>query len=307
MVMLKKLTFAPLFLLTFSILIFKLPAFLKSSDILFSVSISTFIQLMILSALISLSSFLFVVFTALSQNWKFSLPVGILASVIPFVFLETGLALVFAVAVLVSLVLTFLSLENSLKSYLTFQPNTLLTPSIRHLSQLLILTTCLVYFLSTNKIIAQNGFQIPDSLIDSALKFTPQLQSEQSEDSAPSLSIPKEQLELLKQNPQLLKQSGLDPKILDTLSQPQNESKNSPGTSDLLKQTIKEQVQNLIKPYQNYIPAVLSVLLFFTLQSLSSIIQILVYPLLWLSFLILEKSRFIKFEIAQRPVKKMVV
>lgn len=307
MLTLKKLAFAPLFLLAFSVLIFKLPTFLKSSDILFSLSVSTFIQLMILSALISLSSFLFVVFSTLSQNWKFSLPVGILASVIPFIFLETGMALVFAVAVLVSLLLTFLSLENSLKSYLTFQPNTLLAPSIRHLSQLLILTICLVYFLSTNKIIAQNGFQIPDSLIDSALKFTPQLQSEQSEDAAPPLSIPKEQLELLKQNPQLLKQSGLDPNILDTLSQTQDESKKSQGASDLLKQTVKDQVQNLIKPYQNFIPAVLSILLFFTLQSLTSMLRLLVYPLLWFNFYILEQIGFIRFQEEMRPVKKMVV
>lgn len=256
----KKLFFAPLFLISLSALIYQLSPLLKSYDFIFSLSIDTLIQLIALSALISLSSFLFILFVTLALDWRLTVPLGILTLPVPFVFLEATQALVFSVGILVSLLLTSLNLESSLKSYLTFQPNSLLGPPIRHLSQLLILTICVVYFLSANKIIAQNGFQIPDSLIDTALKF----------------------------------------------SQPQTNELQS-LTNNLIKSAVKTQIQDFIKPYLSFIPATLAILLFLTLQSLTSLINLLIYPLLWLIFFILEKSGFIKFEIEQRPVKKMVV
>lgn len=305
--MLKKLTFAPLFLISFSILIVQFSSILKSYDFIFSVSIDTLIQLVILSALISLSSFLFILFAALSQDWRFVLPFGILASLVPFAFLETGLALVFSVGTLVSLLLTFINLDSTLKSYLTFKPTTLLGPSIRHLSSLLILAFCLVYFLSANKMIAQNGFQIPDSLIDTALNLS-QPASNQQEPTASQLSIPQEQLDLLKENPDLLRQSGLDPGILDSLNQPQKSSETPQDlTNDLIKTAVKDQIQNFINPFIGFIPAVLALLLFFTLQSITSMINLLSYPLLWGIFSILEKSGFIKFTTEMRPVRKMVI
>lgn len=257
MLILKKLTFVPLFLIAFSLLTSQLSPILKSYDFIFSLSIANLTRLIIISALVSLSSLLFVLFSTLALDWKFILPVGILASLTPFVFLEAGLALVLSVGILVGLLIAFISLENGLKSYLTFKPTALLGPVIRHLNGISILAICVVYFLSTNKIIAQDGFQIPDSLIDSALKLSPQLEQQQ--------------------------------------------------TSNLIKSAVKDQIQNFIKPYQNFIPALLAILLFFTLQSLTSIISLIIDPLLWLIFLILEKSKFIRFEIEQRPVKKLVV
>lgn len=303
----KKLTFAPLFLISFGILIYQFPQFLKSYDFIFSLSIDTLIQLIAFSALISLSSFLFILFSTLALDWKFILPVGILSSLIPFVILETGLALVFSVGTLISLLLTFLNLDGALKSYLTFKPEVLFGPSLRHLSSLLILAFCLVYFLSANKMIAQNGFQIPDSLIDTALNLSQPASSKQ-ETNTPQFSIPKEQLDLLRKNPELLKQSGLDPKILDTLTQPQKSSETPQDlTNNLIKSAVKDQIQNFIKPYLGFIPAILAVLLFFTLQSLTSIVNLLIYPLLWITFFILEKTGFVRFEIEQRPVKKLII
>lgn len=276
--MIKKLTFAPVFLISFSILISQFSSILKSYDFIFSLSIDTLIQLIIVAALVSLSSFLFILFAALSQDWRFVLPFGILASLVPFAFLETGLALVFSVGTLVSLLLTFINLDSTLKSYLTFKSVTLLGPLIRHLSGLLILAFCLVYFLSANKMIAQNGFQIPDSLIDTVLNLS-QPASNQQEPTAPQLSIPQEQLDLL---------NGLIPQ-------------------DEIKQAVKDQIQNFINPFIGFIPAVLALLLFFTLQSITSMINLLSYPLLWGVFSILEKSGFIKFTTEMRPVKKLVI
>lgn len=305
----KKLAFAPVFLIIFTLFVYRVTPLLASYDFFFSLSINTFLGLLLLSFFISISCFLFVLFATLASDWKMVLPVAFLSALIPMLFMEPALGLVFTVAIFISLLLTFLSLDNSLKSYLTFKPEALLGPAIRHLSGLLILAFCLVYFLSTSKIIAQAGFQIPDSLIETALKMTPlDLPAEQNSPTPELPAISQEQIDLLKQNPELLRQSGLDPSILDTLNQPQ--PKASPPqnlTQDLIKQTVKDQIQTFIKPYINFVPAGLAILLFLTLQSLTSIINLLIYPLLWITFFILEKTGFVKFAEEMRPVKKMII
>lgn len=118
--------------------------------------------------------------------------------------------------------------------------------------------------------IAEAGFQIPDSLIDTALKMTP-------------LDAASDQNSILTQLP-----------VAELMR-------------DTIKQTIKDQIQGFIKPYINFIPAILTVLLFLTLQSLTSLLNILVYPLLWLIFFILEKTGFVTFTTEMRPVKKLIV
>lgn len=175
---------------------------------------------------------------------------------------------------------------------------------MKQLSTLLILVFCVGYFLSVSKIIAEKGFQIPDSLIDTTIKFT-QPQGTSENISSPQLSLSPDQLYLLRKNPDLIRQSGLDPKILDSLNQPIKPVDNT--TNNLLKQTIKNQLQGFLKPYLNFIPVGLAVLLFLTLQSLTSILNLLISPLLWITFYILEKTGFTKFEEEMRPVRKMVI
>ncbi|MBI2196053.1 hypothetical protein HYU45_00380 [Candidatus Daviesbacteria bacterium] len=260
----KKLILAPLFLIVFALLVSQLSPFLKSYDFIFSLSINTLITLLVLSFYVLISCFLFVLFATLAQNFKIILPIAFLSALIPLLFLESALALVLAVAIFVSFLLTFLSLANSLKSYLTFKPEALLGPAIRSLAGFLIAAVCLVYFLSANKIVAEKGFQIPDSLIDTALQ-------------------------------------------LSTSSLPSVQPEQASLSQDLIKQTVKDQIQTFIKPYINFIPAGLALLLFLTLQSLTSILNLLIYPLLWITFAILERTGFVKFEVEQRPVKKLVV
>lgn len=309
MVLIKKLIFALPFLIIFTALTYQITPMLASYDFIFSLSLKTLIDLILISLLFFFSSFLFILFTTIASDWKIILPVGILASAIPLVFTQSALNLIVAVVIFVSLLITNLLLDNSLKKYLTFQPGALLGPSIRNLSSLLIFSFCLIYFLSVNKIIAQNGFQIPDSLIDTSLKLAaPNLPTLSESPATPQLSIPPEQIELLKQNPDLLKQYGLDSKMLDSLTAPQKSTAAPKNlTYDLIKQTINDQVQNIIKPYQNFIPAGLAMLLFFTFQAFVSIANLLISPLLWLIFLILEKTGFTKFVVEQREVKKLVV
>lgn len=301
MVVAKKLIFAPLFLLSFTFLLFQLEANLSSYNIIFSVSVETFINLLIFSALISLSSILFILFVSLAGDLKIILPVGLIALALPPTIIDPQTGLILSIGMAICLLITYFNVSSKLKNYLTFEPTSLFGPSIRSLVGLLILVFSFTYFLSINKVIAEKGFEIPESLIDSALKFMPAQSSEK--ESLPKLAISSEQLALLKQNPDLLKQSGLDPKVLDSLDQP----KTSNPTQDLVKATLQTQVQTMIKPYMNFIPTVLAVLFFIVLQSITSLINILISPLLLLTFFILEKTKYIKFTEEQRTVRKMVV
>lgn len=277
MPMLKKLIFAPFFLIVFGILIFQLNPLLKSYDFIFSLSWDSAIQLFVLTGLILFSSFLFVIFASLAYEWKIVLPAAFLASLIPMAIIGPALGLILSVGILASLLITYLGVENTLKSYLNFEPSSLFDPSIRHLSSLLILVIALTYFLSISGVLQKENFQIPDSLIESALKLTPLPESTTNQPQQPTTQ------------PQLTQEA------------PQN------LLTDTLKQTIKDQLQNIIKPYLGIIPAVLAVLLFFILLSISSILNLLIYPLLWIIFYILEKSGFIRFTTEMRAVKKMVV
>lgn len=270
MILLKKLIFAPLFLLAFVLLISQLNSLLSSYDLIFSFSTNSLIQLIKIAVLLSAASLFFSLSATLAADWKIILSVIILAALFPLLFLNISLAIILTVAIAVSLFLTHLSLQNTLKSYLTFQAATLIGPAIRHLSVLLILSFCLVYFLSTSKLIAEKGFELPDSLIDAALKMTP-LPTEQN---STALQLPSIATDLIK---------------------------------DTIKQTVKDQIQGFIRPYHGFIPAILTILLFFTLQSLVALLNLFAYPLLWLFFFIFEKTGFVRFEIEQRPVKKLVV
>lgn len=308
MVLFKKIIFAFPFLIIFTVLIYQISPLLASYDFIFSLSLTTLLQLITVSTLICTSSLLFSLLVTVASDWKITLPISIISVAVPFAFAPSALALILAVAIFVSLLLTNINLDSALKSYLNFQPTSILGPSVRHLSGFLIISFCLVYFFSASQVISQKGFQIPDSLIDTALKMAPRPETidQTQQSSLPQLTA--EQLDLLKKNPEALKQFGLDPNILENLTKPQKGTQPPVDlTNELIKQTVKDQLQNFIKPYINFVPAVLVLLLFLTLQSLVSILNLLIYPLLWLTFLIFEKTGFIKFETEQRPVKKLVV
>ena len=139
MVILKKLTFAPLFLVSFLTLIYLINPLFKSYDFIFSLALATLIVLVNISLLISLSSLLFIVLATIAQDWRISIPAAIVGSAVPFIFFDPSLATVFAAGIFLSLFLSNLNLDVALKSYLNFQPSSLLGPPIRHLSGLLIL------------------------------------------------------------------------------------------------------------------------------------------------------------------------
>lgn len=310
----KKLTFAPLFLVSLIWLFFQINPFLKSADLIFALSFNTFLKLILICLAVLLSGIFFIIFSALALNWKLVMPVILVSALTSFIFLTSPLAVVYSVLTFVSLIIIFIGLENKMKSYLTFQPTLLFVPSIKQLTGLLIIGLSLVYYLSINSEIQKNGFQIPDSLIDTAIKLTPPAPENPNfqgfkYDTRLIAQLPQltsEQIGLLKKNPGLLKQYGVDPKMLDGLLSAKTPT--SPiNLNNVLKNTLKDQLQNMLKPFQTFIPAILGLLFFFTLQSLTAILSIFLSPLIWLIFNILERTKFITFTTEMREVKKMVV
>ena len=166
MLIFKKLLFAPLVLASFISLIYLAAPITKSYDLIFSLSSNILITLISISILISFSSLLFILLAAIAQDWRISIPVATIGSVVPFLFMDFSLAVIFAAGIFLSLLLANLNLNMALKSYLNFQSSSLLGPSIKRLSGLLILTICIVYFFSAGKIISQNGFQIPPQILN---------------------------------------------------------------------------------------------------------------------------------------------
>ncbi|MDP3973999.1 MAG: hypothetical protein Q8P92_04155 [Candidatus Daviesbacteria bacterium] len=307
----KKLIFAPIFIIVFTILLWQLPALLHSYDLVLSFSLSTILQLIILSSLILLTSLLFVLFASFANDWKFIIPIAILSAIIPMFLLDQAMGLIMAASILASLLIIYVTLENTLKTYVNFEPTSIFGPSIRHLTTLFIIVISFTYFLTISQKIQTEGFQIPNQLIDESLKLIPQKQlpavSPKTSPSQPSITP--EQIELLKKNPQLLEQYGLDPSVLDSISIPQNQENIQPQSvlNETIKQTVKDQLETIVNPYINFIPAALALLLFLILISITSFLTILIYPLLWVLFKILESSGFVKFTEEMRPVKKLVV
>lgn len=306
MVVIKKLVFALPFILFLCGFSLTLSSFLRNPGSILSPGLETMIQTAVLTALTLLAGLSFAVFVTLAMEWKYILPTIFAAGIslllllpAPFNFAATGI-------LLASLTLISFLLERKLKNYLTFQPSTLLSPQIKQVATLLIVLASLIFYFSADQNIRQEGFKIPESLIDMSLQFIPKEQLTISDTSSNLPTISPQQISLLEQNPEALKQFGIDPKVLEGFKQ-SSQPKGQLSPEDLIKPMIRSQMQNLISPYQQYIPITLAIILFFTLQAASSLLSLLLSPLLSLIFLILERTGFTRYEVEMREVKKLVV
>lgn len=262
MVYFKKLLFAPIFLLSFLLVLYQFNLFLRQTDYLL-LNLDTLIKLLQISGFLLLASLSFVIFAALANEWKFSLPISTLASLLPVLTIPLPLAIITCAAVFVSLFFIQMALLGKLASYLTFSAPALLSPAVKNLCLLLAISLSLTYFMAIKQDIDQNGFQIPDSLIETALRIS----------QPPALEV---------------KEVSLTPE-------------------QDVKSLVKAQLNSALKPYQQYIPAFLAFTLYLAFQTIFYILNLLVPPLLWLIFLILEKTKYIHFELETREVKKLVV
>ncbi len=245
----------------------------------------------------SVFGFLFLAF--LAGTIIFTLPMLKDSSLIFSLNLQTFYSLIILSTLILATSIIFAVFKALAFGLILLSPSaSLLSPTIKLVATLIIFTLSITYYLSVNNQIAREGFEIPDSLIESSLKLMPQTDLP----TAQLPQLPPEQIELLKQNPDLLKQYNIDPKLLDSLP-----TQTTNSTNELIKPMIKDQLQNIIKPYQNFIAPILALLLFLTLQSFTTILGFFIPPILWLIFLILEKTNFVRFEVEMREVKKLVV
>lgn len=303
----KRLIFLLPFTLAFAGLCLQINTILIQSDFLLSLNLNSLLQLVSFSVLLLTTSLFFIIFVSLAGDWKVVIPSVLVLSFSSLLLTNSPASIILASGFFISFSLIFLLLNRESKTYLTFKPAALLTPPTKQLSTLIILVCSIAFFMLASQTISKQGFKIPDSIIDQALQFsTPPGSKSQEENPIDQLQIPAEQLELLKQNPALLKQSGLDPKILDQIGKPAS-GKKSVNTQDLVKPLVQEQLQNIIKPYISFIPIVLAVLFFFSLQSIIALLSLFVPSIIWLIFLILEKTGFTKYTKEMREVKKLVV
>lgn len=261
--MLKKLVLAPFFLISFAFACFRLSPFLDSYDILFSFNTDSIIQIIVVCALLLVSSLLFTLFVTFCQDLKFTALVVIMAAISPIIFLPKNVSWILAFGFVAAFSLIFFNLNSKLKTYLTFQPATLLTPSIKTLSTLLILIFSVGFYLSISDQIKQAGFSIPDSLIDTTLQAMPQPLD------GPDINI------------------------------------NS--VQSIIKDGVKSQLDQIIKPYLTFVPILISATFFFTLNWITSILSLFLSPLLWAIFKILTETGFATFTTEMREVKKLVV
>lgn len=302
----KKLALTPIFLIFLGFTLYRLNPFLTSPSSILSLDLTVALDLIIISLLVVLSSLSFIIFAVLANDWKLILPVVIIGSILPAILVPLPSGYILAIGFLVSLVLNYALLENKLKHYLTFQPNTLFSSNVQSLSGLIVIFISITFYFSANSYIKQQGFQIPDTLIDNALKVIPMPEINQANE-AKLPNIDPAQLEMLKQNPALLKQSGIDPAILDLIGQGAQGSSLTKESNNVIKATIKQQLDGIIQPYLSFIPIFLSLLFFLTLKSFESLLAIFISPLLYLTFYLFEYTGLITFTKEMREVKKMVV
>lgn len=310
MLIIKKLAFAPLFLTSLFFCLNALRLIFNVPNLIFSFDWETFISLITFALSLNMAAIFFSVFATLVDDYIYILPVVFLGATMSFIFFFTPINLVMIVGIVVAFLLGYWSLHQKLKSYLTFSAPAILASPAKQMALLMIIFISVGYFILTSMTISQTGFQVPDGLVDTAVNLTPmpEVQTESGSSPLNNLPISKEQIAELKKNPQLLKQYGLDPKILDSLDAPTKAASNvSSNLKEQIKQTVKTQIDQAVKPYQQFIPYIYAFLIFFTLTSLSSFLSIFYWPLLWLIFYILENTGFIHFDKEMREVKKLVI
>jgi len=317
----KKLIFAPIFLvlITSSIYFYKLilDAYLNA----FFGTYGGLYEFALLGLPLVFASLTYCLFVTFTQDVKYAITISLIAALTPFAFLSLNLSIVIAIGMFTSLTIIYFNLQTILRSYTDFQPTALLKGPIKLLNVFLLLTLTFGYFLNANARIQTEGFKIPDSLIDWAvdLSLSSQSMNFKGEKYQLAQALTAEQIELLKQNPTVLQQYGLNPEDLDALI-PSNSKTTTPNQpiitqtplpSGNLKNVLKTQINSMIdqtlKPYLFAIPFLLA-FMFYSLSSLIIwILTLFLSPILQLTFYLFEKTGFVKFEKEMREVKKIVI
>lgn len=321
----KKFAFVPLIAVLWIGLIFSYNRILLQYLEVFFKAYGGIIEFSLLAFFIFFTTLFYALFITFSQSFKYALPLNIFLALIPFLFLSSSLSLVLMIGFLVVLTLAFFNFQTNLKTYINFKPTDILITPIKMLNTFIILILSIGFYFHTNTLIQTQGFKLPESLIDWAIDLSlkqnnPSVLGEKYLAQIPTLTP--EQLELLKQNPQILESYGLNPNNLDQYVQDASPNKPvSPNQNavsinpslptanikDILKAQISNSLDSIIKPYLFAIPIILAFLFYSLISLVLWLISFFVGPLLMLIFLILEKSGFIIYEKEMREVKKIII
>lgn len=321
MQIIKKFFFAPLFLASIVILFYDYKLILDKYLEVFFGDWGGLYDLGILAIILTLASFFYCIYITFTQDIKYVFLVVLAAALIPFIYLNSALSIVLAIGFSLSMILTYFNLMTNLKSYVTFLPINLLGGPIKTLTTVLLISLSVGFYFHSNTIIQTQGFKIPDPVVDWAIDLTLNqsnipVRGEKYLAQAPT----QEQIEMLKQNPDLLEQFGLNPDDLDQFIIDENPSQSpnqnainlipslpTANIKDIVKAQISNSLDQIFKPYLFAIPMVLA-FLFYSITSFALwIISIFLNPLILLIFYIFEKSGFIKFTTETRVVKKLVI
>lgn len=329
MQLVKKLIFAFPFLACFFFMLFIFKDISNNPEMLLALEISVFYKIILFLTLIIFSGLFFCIFISFARELKFVGPIILLSLLIPLLFFpdikspivnfelaRNQSSFILIVGFLLTESIIFYMLDNTLKTYINFSPTQIFIPFIKRFTQLFLLTFALGYFVLLSNYYQINKFKIPDSLIDTALKSIPKSLTSQTDPTSvtvpPKIKLTPEQLTALKQNPKNLEQFGLTVSDLENLSNPTTvktpeQKEDVPLDQQLIKLAVRKQIDEMIKPYINFIPITLSVLFFFTSYSLSSLLLITAPIILLILFKILEGTGFITYTKEMREVKKMVI
>ncbi len=340
MLYLKKSLFGIIFLILFSGFHFFLVPLLSSYEWIFGLNQSAFSQIGQLAILLIFSAFSFIVFSALCDDKKIGIGVSVLGGLTPLLFAQNSTGLILAGLYLLALIGNYFLLENTMRHYYNFSPTTLLIPPIKNLFTALLLILCIGYYLSINAVIKQQGFVLPESIIpDSVVQQLINQQTSQyikgDKYIAQLPQLTPEQLQLLKQNPEVLRQYGVDPAILEQYESttPAQSSASTTSTNKnptqvptitsapipagslipsvaMIKKMALAPINDLLNQYQFLVAPILALLLFSAFSFISFIFfffNLISGGLIKLIFYLLEKSGFIHFEKELREVKKIVI
>lgn len=308
----KKLLFSLPFLLSFLAFLLNFKPFLKNPTLLLELNSNVIFQSIYLVIFLLLANLFLAILITLAPNWKICLPVFGLGALSSFFILPPLWGFLLAPALLLAFSLNYYLLGKKLAGYLSFQPIPLLSPFIKQTTILILLVITIIFYLAVDIKIKEDGFTVPDSLIETSMKMIPKetsfnvfSQENQEPLNLADFNITPQQIEELKKNPEVLKQYGLDPALLDELTNPQ--ANNESPSPNLIRTMVKSQLQSFIKPYQGYIPIILAALFFLSLSWISSLLMIIVNILLIVIFWALKIAGFTNYQTETREVQKLII
>jgi hypothetical protein len=315
----KKLAVAPLFLITLFTAINQMRALYGNTNLVFSFDSQIFYTIAVAVGFTFLSCILYVTFIALSQEWKYIIPVILLSSLLPFISISTFSFIISSVLILnaigVGLCLTAIAIttQNKLVKYIDFQPTALFSSSVKNLLMALLILFSILFYYNANQEIAQKGFHLPDSLIDFSLKLfndtsgnSAGLICDQVTQQLDSSGLNKSQIEKALQDPKTAKQISSDPSQLEIIKDCLAGKTPTIDTTPI-KQTLTHTIDNFVKPYTSYVAPTMALLFYSLLTFFSFIFSLFTSVLLFMVFKLLEKTNYIHFEKEMREVKKLVV